>query len=201
MANAGSAEVGIAGGGGATLRPRAAIIGLGRMGSTFDEEVGAFSRWQAPHAHAACYRAVADVELVAGADPHPAQRAAFGRRWGIDAARLYADHREMLERERPDLVSICTTARPRARILADVLATGSGVRAIWAEKPIAISLAEADEMVAGCRRRGILLAIGTSRCWDGAYTRMRELVERGRSATFSRSTDWGAAPCLTTAAT
>jgi predicted dehydrogenase len=160
-------------------RVRAAIIGLGRMGSTFDEEVGPYGRWRPPHAHAACYRAAPQVELVAGADPHPAQREAFARKWGLDPDHLYADHGELLERERPELVSLCTSARPRARILADVLEAGAGVRAVWAEKPIAVSLAEADAMVEGCRRAGVLLAIGASRCWDATYTRMRELVELG----------------------
>src|SRR5947199_344599 len=47
-------------------RYRAAIIGLGRMGSTFDDEKERFSRWSAPHAHAACYRA-AGVRLAIGA--------------------------------------------------------------------------------------------------------------------------------------
>jgi predicted dehydrogenase len=163
----------------AVRRVRAAIIGLGRMGSTFDEEVGPYGRWQPPHAHAACYRAVPEVELVAGADAHPGQREAFVRKWGLDAAHVYADYREMLERERPEVVSICTSARPRARILTDVLAADAGVRAVWAEKPMAITLAEADEMVAGCRRAGVLLAIGASRCWDASYNRMRELVELG----------------------
>jgi predicted dehydrogenase len=149
------------------------------MGSTFDEEVGLFGRWQPPHAHAACYRAVGGIELLAGADPHAGQREAFGRKWGIAPDHLYADYRQMLEREHPDVVSICTSAKPRARILADVLAANAGVRAIWAEKPMAISLQEADEMVAGCREAGVLLAIGVSRCWDATYNRMRELIELG----------------------
>lgn len=164
----------------ARLQYRAAIIGLGRMGSTFDEEKEHFSRWQPPHAHAACYRAVAGVELVAGADAYESQREAFGRKWGVDAGHLYADYHEMLERERPDIVSVCTSARPRAAIVRDVLRAGAGVKAIWAEKPMAITLAEADEMVEGCRRAGVTLAIGASRCWDATYNRMRELIELGQ---------------------
>lgn len=162
---------------------RAAIIGLGRMGSTYDEEIGSFGRWQPPHAHAACYRAVAGVDLVAGADPHAGQREAFARKWGVDRDHLYADYWEMLERERPEVVSICTSAKPRARILLDVLAAGAGVRAIWAEKPIAISLAEADQMVAACRAAGVPLSMGASRCWDATYQRMRQLVELGQLGT------------------
>ena len=54
-----------------------------------------------------------------------------------------------------------------------------GLKAIWAEKPISISLAEADEMVAACQRAGIALAIGCSRAWNPMYNRMRELIDEG----------------------
>jgi predicted dehydrogenase len=172
-------------------RYRAAIIGLGRMGSTFDDEMAAFSRWGPPHAHAACYRAVEGVELVAGADPHPAQREAFARTWGVDPAHVYADYREMLERVRPDIVSVCTSARPRAAITAAVLAAGTGVKAIWAEKPLAISLAEADAMVAAARAAGVPLAIGASRCWDATYNRMRELIDAGHIGRVLNVTGFG----------
>ena len=157
---------------------RAAVIGLGRMGSTFDDEKSAWDRAPRPHAHTPCYRA-AGVEVVAGADPHEGQREAYRRKWGIES--LYADYREMLEREQPDILSICTTAKPRARILLDAVGTGAsrGLKAIWAEKPIAISLAEADEMVAACQRAGIALAIGCSRAWSPMYNRMRELIDEG----------------------
>ena len=160
----------------AARKLRAAIIGLGRMGSTFDDEIGPFSRRQPPHAHAGCYLA-AGVELVGGADQHEGQREAFFRRWGIEPAHVYADYRDMLAGERPDIVSICTTARPRAKILLDVV--GADVKAIWAEKPLAISLAEADAMVDACRRAGVRLAVGVTRCWDAPYTRMRQLIELG----------------------
>jgi hypothetical protein len=40
---------------------RAAVIGLGRMGSTYDDERGRFWRRQPPHAHAGCYRAADEM--------------------------------------------------------------------------------------------------------------------------------------------
>ena len=158
---------------------RAAIIGLGRMGSTFDEErTGMWDRSPQPHAHTACYQTVG-VEVVAGAEPHDGQREAYRQKWGIDS--LYTDFHEMLERERPDILSICTSAKPRARILLEAVEIGAsrGLKAIWAEKPIATSLEEADQMVAACRQAGIALAIGCSRAWHPAYNRMRELIDVG----------------------
>lgn len=158
-------------------RLKAAVIGLGRMGSTFDDEPGHFGHWGTPHSHAPSYMAVREVEFVAGADSHPQQRADFATKWSFDAAHLYEDYRVMLERERPDIVSICTTARPRAQILAGVVAADVGVKAIWCEKPLSISLAEADQMVELCRAKGIVLAVGASRNWDPTYNRIRELID------------------------
>ena len=60
----------------AQQRLKAAVIGLGRMGSTFEDETGRFGRWQGPHAHAACYRAVGqslDADRLLWAQIDPAQ--------------------------------------------------------------------------------------------------------------------------------
>jgi len=148
---------------------RVAIIGLGRIASTIDDEIRPGSGVMLPYSHMACYREAPGVEVVAGADPYEEQRAAFRARWGVE--RLYADYREMLERERPDMVSACTSARPRPAIVKDCAA--AGVKAIWAEKPISFSLAEADEMVSACRHRGVKLAINCSRHWDGHWNQTR----------------------------
>jgi predicted dehydrogenase len=132
------------------------------------------------------------VTIVAVADPDAAGRAAAVARTG--AARGYADYREMLARERPDVVSVCTSARPRAAITADVVAGGgaaTGVKAVWAEKPMAISLAEADAMVDACRAAGVPLAIGASRCWDATYNRMRELIDAGHIGRVLNVTGFG----------
>src|ERR687885_766673 len=125
-------------------RYRVALIGLGRIASTIDDEVQRYPSILLPYAHMACYREIPAVEVVAGADPFPEQREAFRRRWGLE--RLYDDHRAMLKRERPDIVSVCTSAGPRPGVVADC--ARAGVRAIFAEKPLAFSLAEADAMIA-----------------------------------------------------
>ncbi|MAT77349.1 hypothetical protein CMK14_19685 [Candidatus Poribacteria bacterium] len=67
----------------------------------------------------------------------------------------------MLEKEQLDLVSVCTTAKIRANIVQDT--ARAGVKAIWAEKPMAISLAEADAMVNVCRENDVVLAINCAR--------------------------------------
>ena len=80
-----------------------AIIGLGRMGSTIDDE----GHGDVPYSVAAATRASERLELVAGADLLPDKRDAFQSRWGTA---VYEDFRDMIDREEPDLVAICTAA-------------------------------------------------------------------------------------------
>ena len=49
-------------------RYRVALIGLGRIASTIDDEVQGYPSVLLPYAHMACYREIPAVEVVAGAD-------------------------------------------------------------------------------------------------------------------------------------
>lgn len=156
---------------------KAAVIGLGRMGSTFDDEVTQGGSIFLPYAHAPSYAASPHVELVAGADPHPEQRALFAQRWGLPPKQVYADYREMLATEQPDVVSVCTTARLRAEIIQHL--ADAGVKAIWAEKPLALSLVEADTVVDLCRQKGVTVAVNCSRRWNPFLTEARRMIQVG----------------------
>ncbi len=168
---------------------RAAVIGLGRMGSTFDDEIEQGGSIFLPYCHAPSYHTAPDVDLVAGADPHDEQRSIFGDRWGIEDGSLYADYREMLEQEDIDLVSVCTTARLRAQIVQD--AARAGAKAIWAEKPISFSLAEADAMVETCAEQGTALAINCARRWNPFFSRAKSLIEEGELGEIVQVTGYG----------
>ena len=147
------------------------------MGSTCDELHGPYDGIPIPRAHAACYVAVPEIELVGLCDTWPDQREAARRKWGIDA--VYADYRRMLEATKPDIVSVCTTAKPRAEIMLAIADGGYGVKAIWAEKPITFSLEEADRVIHACEKAGITLAVNCSRRWDDKYNQALRMVDDG----------------------
>ncbi|MEA2531442.1 MAG: hypothetical protein QOG89_3086 [Thermomicrobiales bacterium] len=170
-------------------RYRVAVIGLGRISSTIDEEVIGNSAVMLPFSHMGCFREVPRVEVVAGADPYQEQRDAFAQRWGV--TNVYADYREMLERERPDIVSVATSAKPRPNIVIDC--ARAGVRAILAEKPIAFSLAEADAMIDTCREQGTILAVGCTRRWDAYWNAARALIDAGEIGQVLQVTAYGRA--------
>ena len=173
---------------------RAALIGLGRIADTIDDETLG-SGWLLPFSHMGSYSAVPEIEVVGVADLSPEQRAAFGKRWNMADEHLHASYETMLEREQPDIVSVCTSAFPRARIIADIaslkLAGRTNVRLIWAEKPLAISLAEADEIVDACRRAGIILMTNAMRASDVYYRRARALIDAGELGQMLQITGYG----------
>ena len=156
---------------------RAAVIGLGRMGSTFDDEITQGGSLFLPYCHGPSYNAAPNVELVAGTDLHEEQAAIFGERWGISADHMYSDYREMLAEEKLDLISVCTTARVRSAIVQDI--ARAGVKGIWAEKPIALTLEEADTMVNVCRENGVALAVNCARRWNPFFSEARRLIDDG----------------------
>ena len=156
---------------------RAAVIGLGRMGSTYDDEVARGGTTLLPYCHGPTYYESPLVDLVAGADINEEQRALFGGRWEVSSDHLYADYKEMLSTERLDVVSVTTTASLRASIVQD--AARAGVKAIWAEKPMAMSLEEADAMVRVCREEGVALAINCARRWNPFFKQARAIIQSG----------------------
>lgn len=168
-------------------RYRAAIIGLGRISSTIDDEVVGNHAVMLPMSHMGCFREVPEVDVVAGADPHPDQRADFTRRWGV--TNVYADYREMLEKEQPEIVSIATSAKPRPAIVSDC--ARAGVAAILAEKPLAFSLADTDTMIETCREEGTLLAVGCTRRWDAYWNAARALIDAGEIGRVVQITAYG----------
>jgi predicted dehydrogenase len=130
----------------------------------------------------------APVDLVAVCDLDGARAQACARQFG--AAAVYTDHREMLQKERPDAVVIVTNydeqGRPRYPALAaDVLRAGAHA---WIEKPPASSVAEVDAMIAASAETGRFVAVGFKKMFAPANVKAREIIGRpefGRIGTIT----------------
>ena len=84
----------------------------------------------------------------------------------------------MLAAERPDIVSVATQPEHRAEIV--IHAAEHGARAIYAEKPMAASLAEAGAMVQAVERNGVAFNMGSNRRWHPGFRVLRSLIAEGR---------------------
>lgn len=154
---------------------RAALIGCSRMGAFIDNEVDEGRR---PYSHAAGYEACTRTELIACSDLREDVMEKTGERYGIPKAHHYTDYKALIDSEKPDIVSVATQPEHRADIV--IYAAEHGVKAIYAEKAMAASMADADAMVAACEKHNVFFNMGTNRRWDTGYDAMRDVIESGR---------------------
>jgi predicted dehydrogenase len=118
---------------------------------------------------------VEDAQLVAVADLAP-DRLELARAELGDVA-TYPDHVSMLAEANLDVVLLGTTGEYHAAITRD--ATRQGVRGIYCEKPIACSLADADQMIADCAAAGTVLVMGHQRRWMPQILEVRDAIRAG----------------------
>jgi predicted dehydrogenase len=115
------------------------------------------------------------TEIVAIADSHPQALAEYARDFEVKSQ--YLDYREMLEKEKLDIVSICSWDPQHAEMT--IAAAAHKPRAILCEKPMACSLGEAENMMIAAQRNGVRLAIGHQRRFYSSWREARRLVLEG----------------------
>ena len=153
---------------------RVAIIGTGRMGGLIEDEL-TVNQFSSPYGHFSAYAAIEQTEVVAVANRGAERLQRFTKRFGI--TNTYLDYREMIEKEKPDIVSVTTPSVARAEPI--IFAAEHGVRGIYSEKGLCASLAEADRIVAACQENNVAFNWGAMRRHHDGYIRLREAIARG----------------------
>ena len=125
------------------------------------------------------FKDFAGVEIAAIADADPEGLRQAGARLGV--SRLYADYRQMLQQEQPDLASIGPGwVEEREAMVREAAAAGCH---IYCEKPFAASLEEADAMMAACRQAGVRICVAHQL---RAMAPVRRTLEDLRAGRFGR---------------
>lgn len=91
--------------------------------------------------------------------------------------RRYTDYHEMLERERPQLVAIATESGKHAAIALDCIEAGCN---LIIEKPIALSMEDADEIVRKSREKGVKVCASHQNRFNKSIQKIRAALEQNR---------------------
>ena len=113
------------------------------------------------------------VRLVAATAPRAASRNAFTNQFD---ARAYSDAAQMCADPAVEAVYIATPHHLHADHVAMAAAAG---KHILVEKPLSISLADGQAMVATARAAGVHLIVGPSHSFDAPVLQARALIEAG----------------------
>jgi len=147
--------------------------------------------------HVQALHGIDGVQMLAVADVEPDRAQWFARTYGIPSA--YADVDEMLA-SGLDAVTVCS---PHSAHEAGVLAAARHGVHVLCEKPMAISLAEADRMVAATAEAGVLFGVLFQRRFWPASARIRRaiddrrlgpLISGGLVARFNRDAEYYSEP-------
>lgn len=158
---------------------------LGQFTQSFEEEKKASGRrlkvgiigtgWIA-EAHIESYKQMDDVDVVAAADLIPGKAEAFMKRYGVEGVHFYPSHKEMIDNEQLDAVSICTYNTQHA--VPTIYALEHGVNVLL-EKPFTVTLDEAVEVCRAEKKSGKILSIGFQPRVDVNMQMIKKIVESG----------------------
>jgi len=124
------------------------------------------------------------VALTAGADPRPEARDRFAHDFGADA---FESAEALCASPNVDVVYVATPHRFHAE--HTVLAAEHGKHVIC-EKPMALTLAECDAMIATVERAGTRLVVGYSQGFSPPVRTMREIVRSGELGRLGMIHNW-----------
>ncbi|HYE20701.1 MAG TPA: Gfo/Idh/MocA family oxidoreductase [Tepidisphaeraceae bacterium] len=127
------------------------------------------------------------IEVIAVADPIDAGRAKAQAK--TKAARAYADFREMLEKEKPQLVSVAPRTTPMRRDML-LAALGAGAHVV-SEKPFVRSPADGDAVLALADKRGLKIAVAHQMRLAPAVVHLKKRVDDGLIGDLVEMRAWG----------
>lgn len=137
---------------------KAAVIGVGMMGRN----------------HARVYAQMEGTSLVAAADPDASVLEPLARTY---RARVYTDYVQLLDEEKPDLVSIAVPTRLHREVAVAAMSRGLHV---FLEKPIAASVEEGHKIVECAHREGVKLGVGHIERFNPAVTELKKQLNAGQ---------------------
>ena len=144
--------------------PGKARVKVGIIGSQFAADI-----------HAEAFRLMPDeAEVVAVASPTPGHAEKLAKKY--DIPRVFTDYKQMLAEDDIEMVTITAPNFLHARMTIDAANVGKHV---VCEKPLCMTLEEADLMIETCKRKGVLLMYAEELFFAPKYVKAKEMAEQG----------------------
>jgi predicted dehydrogenase len=137
-----------------------ALVGCGRIAKRHSELLG--------------HNQIDGARLVAVCDIVEAKAAAIGRQFDVPA---FTDMHEMMSGSEIDVVVVLTESGNHARHVIELAKYG---KAIVVEKPMALTLEDADAMISACEASGSRLFVVKQNRFNVPVVKLREALDEGR---------------------
>ncbi|MCF7972950.1 MAG: Gfo/Idh/MocA family oxidoreductase [Phycisphaerae bacterium] len=139
-------------------------VKVGIIGSGFEADI-----------HAASFKIMPDeAEVVAVASPTSGHAEKLAGQYGIP--RVFTDYRDMLKEKDLEMVTITAPNALHYQMTVDIANAGKHV---VCEKPLCMTLEEADLMIDTCRKQGVLLMYAEELFFTPKYVKAKEMADQG----------------------
>ncbi len=139
-------------------------------------KVGIIGTGWIAESHIQSYKVQDDVEIVAAADLIPGKAEAFMKRFGVEGVRFYPSHKEMIDSEELDAVSVCTYNTQHA--IPTIYALEHGIPVLL-EKPFSVTLEEAEAVCRAEKASGKFVSVGFQPRFDANMQMIKKIVDSG----------------------
>lgn len=146
--------------------------------------------------HARAYAVHPEAKIVACMDIKRENAEALAKEQGLSESKVYVDHKLMLRKEKPDIVSVCTWPGTHAQMVVD--SVEAGAKAVFMEKPMATTWGESKRLYQACVDNKVMLSVSHQRRFAPPYVKARELANNGAIGELHRVEgychnlyDWG----------
>ncbi len=137
---------------------RVAIVGCGRISDL----------------HQMGYRDCTDARIIAVCDTNKSLARKKAKEWGVE--KVYTDYSQVLEDRDVDMVELLTPHNLHCTMTVQAARAG---KHISVQKPMALSAAEADEMIAAAEKTGVLLRVYETFVYYAPAVQARAMIEAG----------------------
>lgn len=144
--------------------PEKGRVKVGIIGSRFEADI-----------HAESFKIMPDeAEVVAVASPTPGNAERLAKKHGI--GRIFTDYKQMLAEKDIEMVTITAPNSLHAQMTVDIAEAGKHV---VCEKPLCMTLEEADRMIGVCRKKGVLLMYAEELFFTPKYVKAKQMADQG----------------------
>jgi predicted dehydrogenase len=137
---------------------RVAIVGCGRISDL----------------HQLGYRGREDAKIVAVCDTNKSHAKKKAKAWGVE--KVYTDYQQVLADKEVDLVELLTPHHLHCPMTVQAAQAGKHVSV---QKPMALSAAEADQMIAAADQAGVVLRVYETFVYYAPAVRAKQMIEVG----------------------
>ncbi|MCX7121831.1 MAG: Gfo/Idh/MocA family oxidoreductase [Gammaproteobacteria bacterium] len=154
------------------MKYRAALIGCGNIGCLYAND----PKIKGIYTHAGAYAKCSKTELVSVCDINEEKAINCSKKWNADY--YYSDIKKMLSDQKPEIVSICTADATHDEILDLVLNTPK-IKGIIIEKPLALDVCRASELVEIAHKKEVVLIVNYNRRYAIGHQKIKEFIKNG----------------------